>query len=101
MPKRMKQTSSSVANENASIYNVTAQLFEDSAKLQQIKNACGYLTRIEKPGAKHVQKFIDRVFGIVGVQQEKKTARPAIVRKRATRRRPVQEQASAVGASGD
>lgn len=101
MPKELKKRVQAMVNEHESIYNATAQLFEDAAKLQQIKNACGYLTRIAKPGAKHVQKFIDRVFGIVGFQREAKPKRPVVVRKRSTRTKPAPQQAAAAAATGD
>jgi len=48
----------------------TARLFDDGRKVHQIRLACGHLKRVAQPVPKHLQSFIDRVFGIVGVEEK-------------------------------
>jgi len=72
--KRKRKEQAEPVNGELKESKYTARLFDDGRKLHQIRLACGNLKRIGAPGPVHLQKFIDRVFGIAGVEQQGESA---------------------------
>jgi hypothetical protein len=69
LAKRKKKEHHEETNGTRSMANITARLFDDQRNLHEIRLACGHLKRVAAPGPEHLQKFIDRVFTIAGVEQ--------------------------------
>lgn len=70
MPKRKRREPTEAVNGELKESKYTSRLFQDGRKLHEIRLACGHLKRVGAPGPVHLQKFIDRVFSIAGVEQE-------------------------------
>lgn len=70
MAKRKRKAVDAPVNGDRKESKYIARLFEDGRKLHEIRLACGHLKRVGAPGPVHLQKFIDRVFSIVGVEQQ-------------------------------
>ena len=70
MAKRKRKEPAEAVNGESKQSKYTSRLFNDGRKLHEVRLACGHLKRVGTPGAVHLQKFIDRVFSIAGVEQE-------------------------------
>lgn len=70
MAKRKSRERAEPVNGELKQSKYTSRLFSDGRKLHEIQLACGHLKRVGAPGPVHLQKFIDRVFSIAGVEQE-------------------------------
>jgi hypothetical protein len=74
MAKRKRKEPAEAVNGELKQSKYTSRLFNDGRKLREIAVACGHLKRVGAPGPVHLQKFIDRVFSIAGVEQESDNA---------------------------
>lgn len=69
MAKRKKKEAPAAASSNGSAQSFAQRLRADSNKLHELKLACGHLKRSATWGPDQIEKFINRVFAIAGVEE--------------------------------
>ena len=69
MAKRKKKQTEATASVNGSAQSFAERLRADSNKLHELRLACGHLKRSQTWGPDQIEKFINRVFAIAGMEE--------------------------------
>lgn len=69
MAKRKKREASTATPVNGSAQSFVERMREDSRKLRELRTACGHLRRVASPQPQHIEKFINKVFALAGIEE--------------------------------